>query len=92
MSDIWYDIHWNYLGSKEVKVKTQRRNSFIQILLLLYIPTLTSIDQCNIILWTITSMIQHTGMKECRISYTMSDIGYLKSHLIPDIQLDQILE
>ncbi len=42
------------------------------------------VDHCNISLSTITPMLQHTGMEvfddsnQCRISYTITDIGYLK--------------
>ncbi len=48
---------------------------------------LTSIDHCNISLSTITPMLQHTAIEEfdhssqCRISYTISDIRYLKPPL-----------
>ncbi len=48
-TDIWYAIHWNFLWSKEAIVKTQRCNLFVfQLLSVWYIPTLTSIDLCNI--------------------------------------------
>ncbi len=47
-----------------MKVKIQRCNSFIvQLLLVWYIPILTSIDYYNISLSTITPMLQHTGME-----------------------------
>ncbi len=50
---------------------------------------LISIDHCNICLSTITQMLQHTGMEvfvhfsQCRISYTISDIRYLKNTWYP---------
>ncbi len=46
---------------------------------------LTPIDHCNIRLSTITPLLQHNGMEvfdqsnQCRISYILLDIGYLKN-------------
>ncbi len=46
---------------------------------------LTSIDHCGICLSTITPMLQQIGMQvfdhssQWRISYTISDIGFLKN-------------
>ncbi len=61
------------------KLKLKRCDSFIMQLLLI------SIDHCNLSLSTITLILQHTGMEgfhhsgKCRISYTITEIGYLKN-------------
>ncbi len=54
-------------------MKTQRDISFIIQLLVGYIPTLASIEYCNICLATITPMLQHTSME---VFDQLYNIGY----------------